>query len=175
MSSGMIHSIRYFIDAKGHYGPSAHIQIQIQSCTGWQVTYCTISFVQNTCDGKFYNGRSANLLVRLTSSDWLKVDFWIHGPVAAGTSYSESLLFIGLPLCDVSAATGPMYPKTSFQSVRIYLPYAQIHAQEWLLDMYPSAGHSIAWHSVYMRCSAPDHAGGWIAVFCSLELYRFSK
>ena len=47
------------------------------------------------------------LLPAFSSSDWLKVDFWIHGPVAADTSYSERLLFIGLPLCNVFAATGP--------------------------------------------------------------------
>ena len=60
------------------------------------------------------NGHSANLHVRLTSSDGLKVDFWIHGPVAADTSYSETLLFIGPPLCDVSAATGPCIQKSTF-------------------------------------------------------------
>ena len=38
------------------------------------------------------NGHSANLRVHLTSSDWLKVDFLIHGPVAADTSCSEKLL-----------------------------------------------------------------------------------
>ena len=53
------------------------------------------------------NGHSANWRVRLTNSDWLKVDFWIHGPVTADTSYSERLLFVCLPLCDVSAAAGP--------------------------------------------------------------------
>ena len=38
------------------------------------------------------NGHSANWRVRLISSDWLKVDFWIHGPMAADTSYSEKLV-----------------------------------------------------------------------------------
>ena len=60
------------------------------------------------------NGHSANWRVRLTSFDWLKVDFWIHGPVAVDTSYSERLLFVGLPLCDVSAATGPCIQKPTF-------------------------------------------------------------
>ena len=57
---------------------------------------------------------SANLRVCSTSSDWLKVDLWIHGPVAAGTSHSERLLFVGLPLCDVSAATGSCIQKSTF-------------------------------------------------------------
>ena len=63
------------------------------------------------------NGNSANLRVRLTSSDWSKVDFWIHGPVAAVTSYSERLLFVGLPMREVSVATGSCIQKsTSNQS-----------------------------------------------------------
>ena len=82
-----------------------------------------------TCPTERYisNGHSANLCVRLTSSDWLKVDFWIHGPVAAVTSYSERLLFVGISLCDVSAATGPFsYPKINFQPTRICLPQGKI-------------------------------------------------
>ena len=53
----------------------------------------------DTCPTEWYvsNSHSVNLRVRLTSSDWLKVGFWIHGPVAADTSYSERLLFVGLP------------------------------------------------------------------------------
>ena len=39
------------------------------------------------------------------------VEFWIDGPVAADTSYGERLLFVGLPLCDVSAVTGPCIKK----------------------------------------------------------------
>ena len=67
------------------------------------------------------NGHSANLRIRLTCSDWLKVNFWIHGPVAADTSYSERLLFIGLLLCNVSAATGPYIQKSTFkQSEFVY-------------------------------------------------------
>ena len=60
------------------------------------------------------NGHSANWRVRLTSSDWLKVDFWTHGPVKADTSYSERLLFVGFPLRDLSAATGPCIQKSTF-------------------------------------------------------------
>ena len=62
-------------------------------------------------------GHSANLCVRLTNSDWFKVDFWIHGPVAANTLYSERLLFVGLPLCDVSAATGTCIQKSTFNKL----------------------------------------------------------
>ena len=66
------------------------------------------------------NGHSANWRVRLASSGWLNVDFWMHGPVAADTSYSERLLFVGLPLCDVSAAAGPCIQKSTFdQSERV--------------------------------------------------------
>ena len=56
----------------------------------------------------------------------LKVDFWIHGPVAADTSDSERLLFVGLPLYDVSAATGPCIQKSTFNQSRIYFTHAQI-------------------------------------------------
>ena len=31
-------------------------------------------------------------------SHLLKVDFWIHGPVVTDTSYSDRLLFVGLPI-----------------------------------------------------------------------------
>ena len=60
-------------------------------------TYSLIRYLSTTHYTKRYmsSGHSANLRVRLTSSDWLKVDFWIHGPV----------LFVGLLLYDVSAAT----------------------------------------------------------------------
>ena len=37
------------------------------------------------------NGHSANLRVRSTSSDWLKVDFWIKGPVAADSLHSGTI------------------------------------------------------------------------------------
>ena len=37
------------------------------------------------------NGHYANLRSRLTSSDWLKVDFWKHGPVAADTLYRKAV------------------------------------------------------------------------------------
>ena len=67
------------------------------------------------------NGHSANLRVRLTSSDWLKVDFRIYSPVAADTSYSKRMLFVGLPLCDVSDTTGLCIQKTTFnQSECVY-------------------------------------------------------
>ena len=60
----------------------------------------------DTCPTECYisNSHSVNLRMRLTSSDWLKVDFWIHGPVAVDTSHSERLLFIGhlLPMDHVS-------------------------------------------------------------------------
>ena len=63
----------------------------------------------DTCPMEWYisNGHSANQRKSLTSSDWLKADFWIHGPVAADTSYSERLLF-------ASAATGPCIQKSTF-------------------------------------------------------------
>ena len=37
------------------------------------------------------NGHSANSRVRITISDWLKVDIWIQGPVAADTSNSGTI------------------------------------------------------------------------------------
>ena len=37
------------------------------------------------------NGHSANLRVRYASSDWLKVEFLIQGPVAANTSHSGTI------------------------------------------------------------------------------------
>ena len=37
------------------------------------------------------NGHSAKLRMHLTSSDWLKVSFWIQGPVAADTSHSRTI------------------------------------------------------------------------------------
>ena len=92
-------------------------------------------------------GRSANLRLRLTSSDWLKVDFWIHSPVTADISYSERLLFVGLPLCDVSAATGPCIKKSTFNQNQNVIT-ARDKFAEWPLVMYPSAGHNIALHSV---------------------------
>ena len=60
------------------------------------------------------NGHATNLRIHLTSSDWLKVDFLIHSPRAADTWYSERLLFVGLLLCDVSAATGLCIQKSTF-------------------------------------------------------------
>ena len=50
----------------------------------------------------------------LTSSDWLKVDFWIHGLVTADTSHSERMLFVGLSLCDVATVTGICIRKSTF-------------------------------------------------------------
>ena len=49
----------------------------------------------DTCPTEWYmsNGHSANSLVRLTSSDWLKVGFWIQGPVAADTSHSGTIFY----------------------------------------------------------------------------------
>ena len=44
----------------------------------------------------------------------VKTEFQIQSPVAAATSYSERLLFAGLLLCDVSAATGPCIKKSTF-------------------------------------------------------------
>ena len=102
----------------------------------------------DTCPTEWYIsiGHSVNLRMRLTSSDWLKVDFWILGPVAADTSYSEKLLFVGLRLCDVSAATGPCIQKLTFNQSEFL--YRKRKFAEWPLDMYPSAGHSIALHNV---------------------------
>ena len=81
------------------------------------------------------NSHSANWRERLTSSEWLKVNFWIHGP-----SSSERLLFVG-PLCDVSAATWPCIQKSTLNQSE-FVERTRKFA-EWPLDMYPSAGHSI--------------------------------
>ena len=73
------------------------------------------------------NGRSAKLHVHYTSSDWLKTDFgykvqWqqIHRTVEQFTT-SQTLGDILdsdwskiVPLCDVSAATGPCIQKSTF-------------------------------------------------------------
>ena len=58
------------------------------------------------------------LFGNLTSSDWLKADFWIPGPVAADILYNERLLFVGLPLCDVhiSAANEPCKSQNQIQN-----------------------------------------------------------
>ena len=95
------------------------------------------------------------ICVCVTSSDWLKVDFWIQGPVAADTSHSGTIFdqsesrkqdvsqrLIGqktVPLCDVSAAR-TLY-QTNFQPIRTCLTHAQIHGMTvWTciipLDMY---------------------------------------
>ena len=37
------------------------------------------------------NGHSTNLRVGHTSSDWLKVDFWIQDPAVADTSHSGTI------------------------------------------------------------------------------------
>ena len=58
---------------------------------------------------------------------------WIDGPVAADTSYGERLLFVGLPLCDVSAATGPCIQKTTFN--RSEFVYRTRKNAEWPLDI----------------------------------------
>ena len=41
-----------------------------------------------------------------------------------------------------------MYPKINLQPIRMCLPHTQI--RRMTMDMYPSAGHSIALHSVFM-------------------------
>ena len=58
----------------------------------------------DTCPTKWYISLYPTVIPRiylcvLTSSNWLKADFWIHGLVAADTSHSERLLFVGLPMC----------------------------------------------------------------------------
>ena len=83
--------------------------------------------------------------MRLISSDWLKVEVLVDDPVTADTSYGERLLFVGLPLCDVSAATGPCIQENNYQSIRICLPHAQIRGM--------TVGHSIALHNAHFRSS----------------------
>ena len=102
----------------------------------------------DTCPTEWYiaNGHSANLRMRLTSSDWLKVVLWIHSPVTTDTSYSERLLFVGLSLCDVSDATGPCIQKSTINQSEFVWRMRKF--VEWPLGMYPSARHSIALHSV---------------------------
>ena len=50
------------------------------------------------------NDHSANWRVLLTSSDWLKVDFFIVGPVAADTSHSGRPTNNSLSLLNARAA-----------------------------------------------------------------------
>ena len=114
-------------------------------------SYCHHTMQGDTCPTEWYisNSHSAISRVCLTSSDWLTVDFWIHGSVAADTSYSERLLFLGLPLCNVSAATGQCIQKSTFNQAEFV--YHTRKFAEWPLDMYPSAGHSIAFYSVVIK------------------------
>ena len=58
------------------------------------------------------NDTYPTVIPRICAFDWLKLDFWINDPVAADTSYSDRLLVVDLPLCDVSAATGPCVQKS---------------------------------------------------------------
>ena len=59
------------------------------------------------CPAKGYmsNGHSTNMCMHSINSDWLKIDFWIHGPVTANTSHSGRPVNNSLSLYDVSAAT----------------------------------------------------------------------
>ena len=72
------------------------------------------------------NGHSANLHVRYPNSDWLKVDFWIHGPVAADTSHSGRPMNNSLSLYDVSDATEPCIQKSTFNQSEL-ITHAQFH------------------------------------------------
>ena len=92
----------------------------------------------DTCPTEWYmsNGHSANWRVRLTSADWLKVDFWIHGPVAADTSYSERLLFVGLPLCDVCfCCHGNQFWWNLLQNLKAALMIQIKFDQDWQTDL----------------------------------------
>ena len=89
----------------------------------------------DTCPTECYlsNGHSANLRVRLTSSDWLKIGYMVQSQTIHRTVKGYS--FVGLPLCEVSAATASCTQKSTFNQ-----PHAQIRGM--------TAGHSMALHSV---------------------------
>ena len=91
-------------------------------------------------------GRPVGLRVRLTGSDGLVVGSGVHGPVAADASYSGRLLFVGLPLCDVSAAAGPCVWGSAFG--RSGFVRRACGFGEWPLGVYPSDGHSVSVDSV---------------------------
>ena len=112
----------------------------------------------DTCPTEWYmsNGNAANLRVRLISSDWLKVEFWVDGPMAADTFHGERLLFVGLPLCDVYQKKKK---KKNFQPIRICLPHD---------DRGMTVGHSLALHNVHFRTS---EAGNLF--FCEQKVWVF--
>ena len=91
-------------------------------------------------------GRPVGFRVRLTGSDGLVVGSGMHGPVAADASDSGRLLFVGLPLCDVSAVAGPCVWGSAFG--RSGFVRRACGFGERPLGVYPSDGHSVSVDSV---------------------------
>ena len=73
------------------------------------------------------------------NSDWLKVDFWIHGPVVEDTLHSRRPINNSLSQYNVSAATGICIRKSTFNQSELGKRTRKF--AEWPLDMYLSIGH----------------------------------